>query len=813
MRYPATSALTLVSLLVLAACSQEGSFEPDLDATALVYRVEANGDREIEDDEASGGEAVILFNQGARASFSLADVPAGEYRVSVVARSEYYKGWSVMRLYLDGQPVGEDNPVERSSYGEDAQKFGELSLGQGQRLEAAFVNDLFEGSQDKDRNLIVDQLILEPVGTPAPAQPEPPAPSDGTTDLFKSQDVPSDGTPAAPTSRARPPLLSDVSQQSWGASQGLAPQQMFWQQVPNYQEKKDAINRAAAGIEASGKMPCGGMQLWQDAFARSHPKGTYPGAPGRLNDGEYADLPGHQAWVEWVEKRPQYLGVGRDNQSLPGHYREWGGSWGYVSPAVPLDGGDYPEHYEGDRAYYADWLADRLGKLSGFTGAPCFGFSDFYDGHPHTPVKNYFNPRIIEDFQRRTGVNLKGSTLSDQAEEIQQDHALEWDDFWAERWAYGWAAIAREIERNTGKEAWLKTQSSFTVAGMRAHAVDARAILEQMSADNIFFLVQTVQHLHSGEVVRPESYSSAVLGTYAAREPDARYGQMLESSHEEFWGPVAATWPDLSASEREELGWKRLKRVWLESGWTHVATRQGDVRRAAEAFQRHYWDQGEIDDAWLERVQDIYPARPFGPALYYSVALERVYEERVAKDNRNYLKDAYLGSGVQAVTDLREAGVPFNYYVSDATLSSLGDGYKPSAWLVPERYLDEQDRLPAGELQELEKVAPVLSSEEAKAQSPLKLSTTQAGRTITGYGFFDQQGRLIVVASDQIKLDESGDPGAVKATVSLDLPDGSYRAEELFSEKAVDFEVRSGTGAFDITVDRWDTQVFAITPR
>ena len=631
---------------------------------------------------------------------------------------------------------------------------------------------------------------------------------------FKPIPIPGNGTPAAPTSRIRPPLLSDASQNSWGVSQGLAPQMLFWEQVPAYQEKKTRINQVAADIEAAGKVPCGGLQRWEDTFMRSQPKGTYPDAPARLNDGIYADLPGHKAWVNWIEDRPQYLGADHTGQSLPKAYRSWGGDWGYISPLVPLQSSDYPEHYTGNKAYYADWIADKLGTLAGFTGARCYRFSDFYDSHPHIPIKDYFNARIIQDFQQRTNISLSATTLSEQAKEIRTKHLDAWSDFWSDRWAYGWAAIAREIKRNTGKEPWLQIQNSFSVAGQHSRAFDARAIVEHMSANHILFLVQTVQHLHSDRISLPESYASATLGTYAAREPNARYGHMLEASHEEFWEPVAATWPELSTTTQEELGWKRLKRVWLESGWTHVATRQGTVRRAVEAFQRHYWDKGTIDEAWLSLIQDIYPARPFGPAMYYSVNLERIYEQRIAQENRNHLNDAYLGKNLTPVTNLREAGLPFNYYVSDAALPNLKPDFRPTAWLVPDRYINNQDKLPANERQVLESIAPILDAEQAKAHSPLRFSTTQTDRTITGFGFFDQHGRLIIMAGDQIKLGESNNAlNAVQATITLDLPDGQYTAKELFTNKVVNFTVREGTGTFTTTLDRWDTQVFAVTQR
>ena len=69
----------------------------------------------------------------------------------------------MMRLHRNGERLGEDNPVKREGYGEGAQKFGEVELAAGDVLVAEFTNDLYGGSADKDRNLVVDHLILEPV--------------------------------------------------------------------------------------------------------------------------------------------------------------------------------------------------------------------------------------------------------------------------------------------------------------------------------------------------------------------------------------------------------------------------------------------------------------------------------------------------------------------------------------------------------------------------------------------------------------------------------------------------------------------------
>jgi hypothetical protein len=48
--------------------------------------------------------------------------------------------------------------------------------------------------------------------------------------------------------------------------------------------------------------------------------------------------------------------------------------------------------------------------------------------------------------------------------------------------------------------------------------------------------------------------------------------------------------------------------------------------------------------------------------------------------------------------------------------------------------------------------------------------------------------------------------------VNLELPDGEYTARELLTGKETNFSVTSGSGEFKTTINRWDTNVFAITP-
>ena len=128
----------------------------------------------IADPEAQDGKAAALYRTGDGVRFQLEGIVKGTYEVSVRARGQYYEGWPTLRVSVDGNQVGQDNQVKRSSYGQGEQTFGEVTLEAGQTLQAVFTDDKY-GGPDKDRNLFIDHLTLTPVGgvDPEPAAPKP----------------------------------------------------------------------------------------------------------------------------------------------------------------------------------------------------------------------------------------------------------------------------------------------------------------------------------------------------------------------------------------------------------------------------------------------------------------------------------------------------------------------------------------------------------------------------------------------------------------------------------------------------------------
>ncbi|MCG5240312.1 carbohydrate-binding domain-containing protein [Azospirillum doebereinerae] len=629
-------------------------------------------------------------------------------------------------------------------------------------------------------------VAREIFAAPVAALPAAPKPDRGNTGNVSSD---------------RPPLAGEVSTISWGADRGLAPQHLFWESVPDYASAAHMkeTRELAASHEAAGVLPVIGLQSWEDTMEYSLP------------GGQFANLAGHKAWVAWVQAHPQYLG--RDAQGAIHHATAadpYG--WGYVSPLMPLDAKDAPAGWTGGTAHYADWLADKLGRLAAHTGTRGFEFADFYDGSPHSGVMNSFNTRMIAEFSAKSGITVAGSTLVQQAADIRANHPTEYLDYFVDGWAYGWKALDEAIVKHTGKPAWLSTQVSFTPAAMREYAgVDVRVLGETMNLKDILFNVQTLERFEMQHKQAPASYEQAMLGLHAARAPEGHYGHMLSSSENDYWGAVDSLYAGVAGTAaRDELGWGRLEQTWLQSGWTNILDADGGIRRAAESWSRSYHDWGQVEESWLSLLRDIVPTRSFGPALYYSVNAERAMN--ALEPTGNDIGNAYLGELLTPVTKLHDAGVPFGTYVSDAALPSVTAANAPSAWIIPQRSYNGKDLFTDAEINALKATAPVLVGDEAIGyRHPLSFTDKDPDAQITGYGFYDQSDRLIVVASDRVDFDDTAARKAVATHVELSLKDGHYRVEDLIHHTSQSFDVLGGSGGFDTTIARWDTGVYAIT--
>lgn len=590
---------------------------------------------------------------------------------------------------------------------------------------------------------------------------------------------------------------------SWGASNGQSPALLFWFEGRHFQDPAilREARRSAAGIRKSGRVPMSGIQRWQDTFVRSLPRSRFPGAPPSVN-GQYANIAEFAAWARWVEAHPQYLDTHRDGGSFPPEFRAWGGMHGHINPLMPLDPGDRPAGMTGGT--YGDLIALRWAETAVKMGATGIGLSDFADSLPHGSTSQHdFNPRIIAAFEEATGISVPGQTVPEKADVILSQHFNRWTDFWCEGWAEFFAALLRETKARSSHAPLLIEQAAFGPSMFRTRALDPRIVQGRIGTEPIVYHID-------GMTMSPERAGTSmaetirVNGTFAAYEPDARFGGNLSSDDGLFWQGVDRHWAAMTPEMRRARGLGSLKRLWLENGWLHVADRAGGVRRGMAFLQRSYWDEGKISGDILRALREIVPARPFGPAFYYSAAIGRARENDVGR-LRLHESATYLGSDSRTYTDLRDgAGVASGYFVSDAALPALAPEARPSAWIVLERFDPRTgaDLLPPDELDALRRTAPVLSTMDEIRRSPMPLSY---GPGATGIGFYTADGDLVVTVSNT-----RGTPQDTQVTLRT-LPGRKAEARALFAPGRFPLDVEGGEAHLSVHLAPWDTEVFKIS--
>jgi hypothetical protein len=602
------------------------------------------------------------------------------------------------------------------------------------------------------------------------------------------------------TSYASVPFQNDFMMLSWGSSPELAPGELFWKEGPIFTDPKTmwAAHQAADSIASKGLVPFSGSQRWQDTYEISQPAALFHGEPGWLmNERKALDLedkPEFKAWVAWQKARPNLEVVAPDGGTIGVDWRAWGGTWGHISPLMPLAKDDWPPGMT--NATYGDWYAYRWGQTAKLSGAFGIGLSDFSDSQPHlVSWQEGFNPEIIAAFAASIGKTIPGSTIPAQAKYISENLLCEWTDFLCQGYANFYAQLAKQLTLNSGHEALVIDQCGFWPSARRLYGTDPRIFAKTFPPRNLICI-------WDDHTMSPERDGTSMLWGIggmviaAAREPDVRNGGNLSADAPDFWEATRKFWPTLTADERHERGLKELKREWLETAWAHIATRQGTTRRALCFFSRTYWDAGKIDPDVQRLIQTIVPTRPFGFALYYSTAVERKVEAGVAQNGNDSPNSSYFHP--QKLLDFKLGGGVVNYYVSDAGLANLKPECRPAAWLV----LDRADLLQSEERGQLTEIAPILTSlDEARhfPNAPLAFSDG-----LTGTGFYDQDNRLIVTASN-------GSAADINGTMSLNgLADGPYVCEDLFTHEKTPFTIASGAASMPLTVTRWDTRALAI---
>ena len=596
------------------------------------------------------------------------------------------------------------------------------------------------------------------------------------------------------TSYTAIPFVSSVYQISWGASPGLAPANLFWESGTNFTNLLTMTNAriAATALALQGIVPASGAQRWEDTYEASRPAAEFPGEPGWIAEDrqQLISKPEFKAWAAWQKAHENLFMVAADGGQVAKEFRAWRGSWGHISPLMPLPKADWPAGTT--NATYGDWYAYRWGQTAAKSGAYGIQLSDFSDSQPAQPSwTEGFNPEITMAFGKSIGKTIPGSTVGQKAAYINAHYTPQWNDYLATGYAKFYKALATRLGGATGQPGLVIDQCGMWPSARRFYGYDATAMASVVGVAN-FICIWDDQTMQVGRSGQPMIWGVGGMVLGAAREPDIRNGANLSAEDDEFWRATATFWPNLSTADRHERGLKELKRAWLETAWSQVATRQGTSRRAMAFLSRDYWDGGKLDTKVTQLIRNIVPTKPFGFALYYSNAAERAQEAKVPASGD--LNATYMNPDI--LMNFKNGGGAVNYYVATAGLAKLQAAAKPAAWLV----LD--GTVPAAELNQLKAIAPVLTSlaaAKAFATAPLAYS---AG--LTGIGFYDHTNRLIVTATNQ-------GTATINGKVMLKtLPAGNYAATDLFTGTVVKFTVGAAGGALPASVARWDTRAFAI---
>jgi hypothetical protein len=614
------------------------------------------------------------------------------------------------------------------------------------------------------------------------------------------------------------PFASNVYQNCWACSSYLEPGQLFFENNPksffNNAQMMATARYGATGLEDAGILPNGVAQRWEDTYAASFPPGTFPKAPAGVDydstNGNLSNDGAFVAWRDFITNHPQYWDMAFDGGTMPSdpsYYRAWGGQWGFISPLTPLDAADCPTGMKS--CTWGDLYASRWAKSTALSGGYNIALSDFSDSQPLEPTNYHnFNPRVIAAFEKQSGVTVPAGTVQQQAKWIFANVPTHWNDFLSQGYATFFSALSTQIGAATGKQSVVIDQCGWSPSYRRWFGTDERIIATKLKPSNYMCIWddQQIQSGRYGPVTFPPMQEVAGYVLAAAREPLMRNGANIEADDAAYWDAIASFYPSLSATAQKEVGAKLLKRLWVWSSWAHIADRSGNVRRALAFASRDYWDAGSLAslDPLTSLIQTIYPAQPFGPAVYYSGSVEHTREHQQGVQNGPGTFDFYYlaPSVLQTFVD---AGGVAGYYVSDAALGKIGKKLTnaPSAWIV----LDAQNEMTSSEMSQLKAIAPVVTTPAALAALPNQPLSFTGG--LTGFGFYDQNKRLIVVVTNPSTQPTAA---AITGTIKLGtLKASSYTATDLFTNATSKLTVSKNQATMPVTVGRWDTRVFALT--
>ncbi len=579
----------------------------------------------------------------------------------------------------------------------------------------------------------------------------------------------------------RPLFINDVYMYDLGGH-GLGPELTMW----------EFTNRADAGwarnnrrqVEAAlarGIRPIHGLVRWGTEYKE--------GLPG----GKLHDKPPYREWALWHQKREAFFVRTASGEV----FRP---DWGVISPPMPLDEKDWPPGVKD--ATYGDWLVYKLAGLYEQTGLVGSFAADFYDCLPHFDCgTGDFHPRVVDAFAKWAKVSVPPGSVPERAAYIKKNLMHEWISFFSDAYGRLWGNIARAVKQKTGRTGFVSMQGTHNAYYNRWIGRDVRLLEKYIVKEGGGKGLRIVEL--QGDEGRPlfgVSLGYGFMLDFACPAPDLWVGaQMNCPDHKAFRASLDRTFRG-DAAAREEFARQYIKGHWLSVAWAHMADRDGSVRRAVQVFHRQYWDAGKVPEDVQRAMLDVCPARPFGPAYYFSANVAYALERQGRRFDVERAKSALV-----------DRGIPVGWAASDVTLPGLlkRPENRPSAFLIPCLRL-----MPPEERARLEALAPVFDLEEAARRPEAVPSPIRFSQDVCGYGFFDREGRLVILA-----WRPSGGYGAdvaelgnteVSATVTISgLPEGKYSATDVLDPKAsVSWTVSGRTGAFSFPMGRWEVRAF-----
>ena len=575
----------------------------------------------------------------------------------------------------------------------------------------------------------------------------------------------------------RPPFLMQSNggfNPAWGAG-GWWPEVLFWPSVSKFKDQLTEILAAADSIESSGTPPTIGLVSWGFDLEAANGGSTTDGIA------DYSQKGGFIQYAGWEKPRAaDYFALNEQGQvAYPNQ--------GYISMGMPMTDAD--AEFAGQ--LFGQWAGKRVGQLAldihcrGLTGADGFiGLNYFTDWHP----------RLIAAFEKWSGLTVPAGTTADRRTWILSNHGNEWWDFQAHNQSSFYATFGKTL-LDAGKTPRVGGQWPSYPAFARFTGNDPRIWAQHLDPSLMLFYVEIES---AGDRDTPPEWTAvACLGATACRTPEVPIGAFLDASIQDYWDAVSR------AGLTKDEGWKFLKHEWLSAAWTHLANRDGSVRRAAQVLVRSFWDAGDVDPDVVQAYLAHIPKHPFGPAIYYSVPIERAWE-RIAPGYTYNQQSAVVNSLKTASSKDVSFGVlqglNVGYWVSDAAnLDGLPAANKPSAWVV-----FDSDKLPSAEKTALQAIAPVLDPAK-DATAILSAGPIRAtGSGLSCLAFVDQNGSVMVMVSN---INNDASQGTLQFK---NVGNGTFACNGLLGTPNATLQITGNTGSIPITVAGRDSLVFEI---